>query len=409
MRTYHPGQKATRASEWRFYLVAQALLAGLLLWASGAQAVCVGATPCVNNTPLYIVSAAPPNVLMILSNAQNMDEAPDGQAAGANSPDSKSWQARDVIKTLVGNYSGQISLGLMSFKLNGTSNSGLYQSPYDASYNPSNWNPSYSGNRDSSTKRFCMPNPSNPGTCAPAANKLSGSCTGGNCIFYNVNLPFYGSNSGSDQLYCLSQSANFDNGSETYPSGPWDSYRCYGSKTGSSDFTANSWPSNAGTLGYSSLLRTYTFSPTDSDLAQTSWTSANNWLLFMQRPLTTSTRRRDRVRQRADQPAERYAGDGNQHQACLQYSGLSQSLADGIHQAGQYRGVHRLRTGQCGTDADRRFDHYSQELLHRQPDCWGRQDHGRRGYLQFTQLQRQWDFLRQELRDPADQRPAQCG
>ncbi len=70
-------------------------------------------------------------------------------------------------------------------------------------------------------------------------------------------LPFYaGSNQGN--AYCYSTTADFDNGGETYPAGPWDSYGCYQKKVNELDDAS----------GLSSFWFNSTFTPTDSDLAQ---------------------------------------------------------------------------------------------------------------------------------------------
>jgi len=193
---------------------------------------------------------------MILDNSNSMDEAPNGEAKGSNSPESKSEIARQVARSLLDTYLDRINLGLMAYRQNSPSASYLHNSPYDVSYDPANYNPSYSGPRKSLTKRFRTPNPTDPGRY----------------IYYNVALPFYAS-SNQGNGFCYSPTADFDNGSETYPGGPWDSYRCFSQKTGTNDGVVSPLPSGSikpseTALGYSGLYGTYTFWPTDSDLAQ---------------------------------------------------------------------------------------------------------------------------------------------
>ncbi len=195
----------------------------------------------IADAPLFVTNAQKANVLVVLDNSNSMDEGASGAAMGSASPDSKSEIAREAVKDLITTYNGKINMGLMAYQQSSVNSRFLHNSPYDASFNLANYDPNYLGSRDSSTKRYRTPNFSNPGTF----------------IYYNVALPFYaGSNQGS--RYCYSSTANFDNGSETYPGGPWDSYQCYENKTNELDDLS----------GLSSLAFTSPLSPTDSDLAQ---------------------------------------------------------------------------------------------------------------------------------------------
>ncbi len=139
----------------------------------------------------------------------------------------------------------------------------LDNSPQDASYNPANNDPVYTGPRKSNTKKFRLEEPDNLGTY----------------IYYNVALPFYyGGKKPADGTtsYCYSTTgANAFNNGEIPPTyynngklkslnGPWDTYRCFTHKNGTnatSDALANS-------AGYRSLQGNWSFYPTDSDLAQ---------------------------------------------------------------------------------------------------------------------------------------------
>jgi type IV pilus assembly protein PilY1 len=205
------------------------------------------------SSPLFLTNAEKANVLVILDNSNSMDEAANGSAVGGANPNSKSEIARSAINNLITNYEGKINMGLMAYQQDANASRHLHNSPYDASFDPANYDPTFVGSRDSTTKRFRVPNVSNPGTF----------------VYYNIALPFY-STGNAGNSYCYSTTANFDNGSETFPSGPWDNYRCFRSKTSTSDTvpifnnsaseTASGFISNNGINGG--------FSPTDSDLAQ---------------------------------------------------------------------------------------------------------------------------------------------
>ncbi len=210
----------------------------------------------ISQIPLFVTTAQKANVLLITDNSNSMDEAANGSAVGSASPDSKSEIARNAAKTIVSNYQDKINLGLMAYQQNTAGGDAvrlmhLHNSPYDVSYNPANYDPAYNGVRDSSTKRFRIANPT----------------SAGNFIHYNVALPFYSPNNEGNG-FCFSQTANFDNGSETYPGGPWDSYRCYSTKTGPSDVLPAANDVAAAAQGYAGNFYNGQLLPTDSDLAQ---------------------------------------------------------------------------------------------------------------------------------------------
>lgn len=206
----------------------------------------------ISDIPLFTTTSSKANIVVILDNSNSMDEAPNGSAVGSNSSDSKSEIARTVIKDLIADYTGTINMGLMAYRQNALSAYYLHNSPYDVSYNPANYDPNYSGSRNSLTKRYRVLKP--------------GSSS--DYVYFNVALPFYaGSNQGN--AFCYSPSAVFDNGSEVYPGGPWDTYRCFGTKTGTSD-TIPTWNNTASesAAGYTGYFYQGQLSPTDSDLAQ---------------------------------------------------------------------------------------------------------------------------------------------
>ena len=206
----------------------------------------------IGNNPLYLVSGKA-NLLVILDNSNSMDEDASGAAVGSNSPNSKSEIARGVVRNLTTTYKNRVNLGLMSYKQNSPSDNFLHNSPYDASYDPATYDPSWTGARDSAThKRFRMPNVSSPGEY----------------VYYNVALPFYAGSSQGNR-FCYSTTANAFNNGENPASGPWDTYRCFPTKTGVSN-TLPTWgnATSEAAQGYSGGANSYTFHPTDSDFAQ---------------------------------------------------------------------------------------------------------------------------------------------
>ena len=204
----------------------------------------------IGNNPLYLV-AAKANVLMVLDNSNSMDEGPTGAAKGSNAPDSKSEIARSVIRSMTDTYRSRVNMGLMSYQLNTPSSSFVHDSPYDVSFDPAHYDPAWTGSRASATKkRFRMANPSAPGTF----------------VYYNVGLPFYDSaNQGT--AFCYSNKADASN--NFIDGNGWDPYRCFTSKTGTSN-TLPTWgdgPSEAAN-GWTGYWFGGTFSSTDSDYAQ---------------------------------------------------------------------------------------------------------------------------------------------
>ena len=181
-----------------------------------------------------------PNVLIILDNSNSMDEAANGSAVGSANSGSKSEIARGAVKTIVNNFGAAARLGLMAYKQKDVSVRYLHNAAYDASFDPANYDPNFSGSpRDSLTKKFRTPNLSNPGEF----------------VYYNVALPYYG-NGNDGVAFCRSTKADFDNDPGGYTN---RSYSCFENKTDTSD-DLNS--------GFSTSIGNYTFSPTDSDIAQ---------------------------------------------------------------------------------------------------------------------------------------------
>jgi type IV pilus assembly protein PilY1 len=209
----------------------------------------------LSQQPLFVATAAKPNVLLVLANSNSMDEDATGLAVGSASPLSKSEIARSVAKNLVSNYTNTLNMGLMAFQQLTTGGDPVrlfqvHSSPYDVSFDPANYDPTYTGPRTGPKRRGKAPNVSWPG----------------HDIYYNVNLPFYdAANQGS--AFCYSTTAHAFNNGENPVTGPWDNYRCFRTKNNSSDVV----PANGGqenVNGWSNFLFGGGFLPTDSDLGQ---------------------------------------------------------------------------------------------------------------------------------------------
>jgi type IV pilus assembly protein PilY1 len=204
------------------------------------------------HSPLFLSNPQKANVLVILDNSNSMDEDASGAAVGSDSPNSKSEIARQAVRNLVSTYTGKINMGLMAYQQQNVVSMNLDNSPYDVSYNPANYDPTFTGARDSTTKRFRLEEPDNPGFF----------------IYYNVALPFYYPGSPGSTSYCYSITANAFNDNEVFPTGPWDIYRCFTHKNAGSPAAQRSDTLDDSAAGYSNHLYTAQFSPTDSDLAQ---------------------------------------------------------------------------------------------------------------------------------------------
>ena len=206
----------------------------------------------LSQSPLFVASGVKPNVLLNLANSQSMDEDATGLAVGGANRTSRSEIVRRVARGLIASYHSSVNMGLMAFEQRAGDLGlwDLHSSPYDVSYNPGDWNPAFTGARDSQTKRFRAPNVSDPGSY----------------IYYNVNLPFYNPGNAGN-LFCWSGTAHAFNNGEVLWSGPWDTYWCYNSKTGPSNNVPTD-PSAGGADGWSGLAFGGEFWPTDSDLGQ---------------------------------------------------------------------------------------------------------------------------------------------
>ncbi len=113
------------------------------------------------DAPLFVTNSQKANVLVILDNSNSMDEAASGAAVGSDAADSKSEIARNAVKNLVTTYSNKINMGLMAYQQTAVSLRHIHNAPYDASFDPANYDPGFSGSRDATTKKYRTPNVSN--------------------------------------------------------------------------------------------------------------------------------------------------------------------------------------------------------------------------------------------------------
>ena len=194
-----------------------------------------------------------PNVLVILDNSNSMDESASGAAVDTGNNERKSEIARLAVKDLIINFTDQMRMGLMAYQQTGIGLRQIHNTPYDASFDPANYDPTSTADRDSLIKKYRILKP--------------GSAT--EYIYYNIALPFY-SGGDSGTVYCYSDEADFDN--DTNLGG--DTHRCFREMTMTTDpdddDIANMW-GNTGDediAGWSDYWRAFHFGPTDSDIAQ---------------------------------------------------------------------------------------------------------------------------------------------
>ena len=211
----------------------------------------------LSNSPLFLTSTNKANVLMMYGNSNSMDSDPTGKAVGSAAPSSKSEVARNAIKSVVNGYTGYINMGLMAYQQNPLITQYLHDSQYDVSYDPANYDPAFSGARNSLSKKF----------------RVANNSASGNYVYFNVNLPYYApSNQGNGFCYaasaCTDPTRDFKgsgascNVPEHPVNGPWDVYSCFSVKTGIS----NADPSTG--AGYAAPMFNAALNPTDSDLGQ---------------------------------------------------------------------------------------------------------------------------------------------
>lgn len=246
-----------------------------------------GSSPCSNSlSPPFIAQGAKPNILIILDNSNSMDEDFYGNAVGSYDPTSKSAYAKQALQNLVTQLKDKANVGLMTYNLpSNIEKAYLYNDYYFASYNP--------------TKSYCE-NPNPPESCqtwcvtgsTSARDDCRAACqnpylditdsiitdhsanssyrqtycplvfpktqmalntkdtTGTNYIYYKGAYPMYTSDSYGDAIFAYSSDYSSANNAP-------NSYDMYQSKTGTSD----------GNNGYPTRFDSWTFTPTDSDIA----------------------------------------------------------------------------------------------------------------------------------------------
>lgn len=205
--------------------------------------------------PLFTLNNGKANLLVMFGNSNSMDEDPTGLAVGSDHPESRSEIARGVIMELVETYTNRVNMGLIAYQqmtsgADPVRLASLHNSPYDVSYDPANYLPSFAGARDSTIKKFRLPNPTSPG----------------DFVYFNVNLPLYTSGSNGNG-FCYSPTARAFNNGEDPVLGPWDTYTCYANKVGTSDALPDS-DASAAAAGYSEYKLSPRIYPSDSDLGQ---------------------------------------------------------------------------------------------------------------------------------------------
>ena len=222
----------------------------------------------LSNVPIFMSTPRKPNVLLILDNSNSMDEdengaiLPDdpavaGYDGGSANVGSKSEQARSVLKTIINQNQDKLNIGLMAYKqyttgANAVKSMEVHNAFVDISYSPSNFDPNWTGALASPTKKFEFQNPTDPT----------------NYFYTNVIAPFY-EKSDQGSAFCYSTTAQALHTIEDAQTGPWDKYRCFSSKTGTSN-DLPLWGNRASetATGYSGYKFRIKLSPTDSDLAK---------------------------------------------------------------------------------------------------------------------------------------------
>lgn len=219
------------------------------------------------------ISASAPNVLLILDNSNSMDEDLTGAPAacdssgycGSASDYSKSQIARTVAKNIITDFMGRINLGLMAYRQNENPHH-VYNFLCDVSYDSANYDPTFSGDPASTTKKYRMENPLHSGEY----------------IYYNVAVPYYNNTStwfkyynpslgySTDIFYCYDHTGTAhafnnsegpddgDNNHSESGEGPWETYDCYTDKSGASDALS----------GYVNWRDSVTFYTNDSTLSR---------------------------------------------------------------------------------------------------------------------------------------------
>jgi methionine-rich copper-binding protein CopC len=94
-----------------------------------------------NIPPFVSNNVTKPNVLLIMDNSNSMDEDFDGAAVGSYSPNSKSVNGKNALRTVVQQYADSLRMGLMTYNLPSANTNYLNNSPYFVSYEPKSYCP----------------------------------------------------------------------------------------------------------------------------------------------------------------------------------------------------------------------------------------------------------------------------
>jgi len=135
--------------------------------------------------PPFMCSTVMPNVLIVLDNSNSMDEDLNNNAVGSpmctnsNDPNtcSKSILARQVLTNIVNTFSGQMNIGIMSYKVTGAAQKYLHNMFYFNSYDPKSYCPTPP--TDGSCYNYCVNEDPKVGVYAPSAyeNACNAACT----------------------------------------------------------------------------------------------------------------------------------------------------------------------------------------------------------------------------------------
>ncbi|MBF0320946.1 MAG: hypothetical protein HQL01_14200 [Nitrospirae bacterium] len=249
------------------------------------------------STPPFInTTNVLPNILVVFDNSNSMDEDFVGNAIGSFSTydngtavSSKSSAGKAAMLNIISDYQTKVRMGLMTYKLATTGVNAYYihNSPYFVSYEPKSYCPNppaecatycKTGNAaaqttcntscqaqnavfDATYKDEILSNPPYADNSTqrntycdnvyPKTQRMVNPADPTRYIYYKMALPFYSSsNQGTAYCYASTYSA--------YEGTPWDTYKCYTSKTNTNDTDATN---------YSGLIFTSGLSPTDSDYA----------------------------------------------------------------------------------------------------------------------------------------------
>lgn len=244
-----------------------------------------GNCDCDGTIPPFVTSGVKPNVLIIFDNSNSMDENFYGEAVGSYASNSKSVIGKKALRDLLTTSKDKLRAGLMTYRLRSdVSSYYIHNSPYFVSYQPSSYcaDPpqecvDYCITGDSTKKNTCeaacpgvtasftdsiiSSSPVNSDTrkkyCPlifPKTQKKANPTDSTRFVYYKHAYPAYSAtNLGTKFAY----SNSYDHKDGVVPSGPWDNYNLYSSKTGTEDIFS----------GYTSPAGSTPIDPTDSDIA----------------------------------------------------------------------------------------------------------------------------------------------